>query len=529
MKKNYLLFFFFLYQLSIHAQAPSLQWQDAFGGSDFDSFKAVVQTSDGGYIATGHTVSNNGEITSNHGEYDMLLVKYNATGTIQWKKTLGGSKSDEGYAIRQTSDNGYIISGCTNSTDGDAAVTHSGEGDYWIVKTDESGNIQWQKSYGGNNFDISYDVIQTSDGGYIVIGEAHSSDGDVLTGGYLGNNIWVLKLDVSGNIQWKRAYGGNNDDRGFTIVETPDGGFIFSSATNSCGQEVIGLHDPYNCTGSFTNTDFWIVKINQIGDILWKNCMGTNGTDGPTPSTNSMALTSDGGVIVCGFENPSWTGYYQGDDFKVYKLSSLGTIEWEKKYGGNYTDRARGVIQTSDGGYAITGYTNSNNGDVTGNHSDYVGPGYGSDIWLAKTNSSGTIQWKKCFGGNSSEESNSLQQTTDNGFIIAGSTWSNNNGNVGINNGSKDAWIIKLSPATLATETFEKRTFAIYPNPAQSEIFIDTEETISSYTIYDSLGRLIKTGSGGLRVNISDLNSGIYIYECITSNQTKTTLKFVKS
>ena len=222
MIKNYILLFLLISFVN-YGQTPTVQWQDLVGGTYADYFKNVIQTSDGGYIALGRSQSTDGDAVGNHGDSDLILVKYSSTGVIQWKKMFGGSDGDEGEAIRQTSDGGYIICGRTYSLDGDALVTHTG-GEYWIIKTNDSGAIEWQKSYGGSDYEDAHDIQQTTDGGYIVIGQSHSFNGDVM-GHHANGDAWILKLDSTGNLQWQKSYGGSADDLGFAIQQTPDGGY----------------------------------------------------------------------------------------------------------------------------------------------------------------------------------------------------------------------------------------------------------------------------------------------------------------
>ncbi|HEX9981153.1 MAG TPA: T9SS type A sorting domain-containing protein [Flavobacterium sp.] len=526
MIKKYLLLATLAYCVNSFGQAPVIQWQDVAGGSNTDMFRSVITTSDGHYVTVGSTDSNDGDILNHHGEFDVLLFKYDQTGNLLWKKTFGGTGQDNGTSVRQTLDGGFIICGDSESTDGDAAVTHTST-DYWIIKTDASGTLEWQKSFGGSGYDIATDIRQTSDGGYIVIGESRSNSGDVAS--HYGNeDIWILKLDSAGTLLWQKNYGGNGEDGPRTILQTPDGGYIFSSYTNSCAQDIVGLHDPYGCTGAFTNRDYWIVKLNASGNIVWKTTLGTDGNDSVSDSPESLAMTSDGGYIVCGTTNPVWAS--GGDfDFKIYKLSSAGAVEWEKDYGGIYNDRAYAVVQTADGGYVISGATNSNGGDVSGNHSQYYGSiGYDSDFWIIKTDAAGTLQWQKCYGGQGSETPYSMLFTNDGGLIVAGDATSNNTGDVLTGHGLSEAWLIKLSAVSLATADLEQTSFSVYPNPARHEINIPTDEDVQMYSITDVTGKtVLKSTAGSKRIDVGGLHSGIYILE-FTSASGIFRQKFIK-
>jgi len=173
-------------------QSPGIEWQRALGGSNLDTTYSIQQTSDGGYIVAGYTESNDGDVSGNHGYYDFWVVKLDGNGNIQWQKCLGGSTHDAPFSIQQTSDGGYIVAGCTYSNDGDVSGNH-GKDDFWVVKLDSDGNIQWQKALGGSSNDWAHSVQQTSDGGYIVAGDTYSNDGDV-SGYHRDGDFWVVKL-----------------------------------------------------------------------------------------------------------------------------------------------------------------------------------------------------------------------------------------------------------------------------------------------------------------------------------------------
>ncbi len=187
-------------------ESGAIQWKKAYGGSNNDWPYSIQQTNDGGYIMTGFTMSNNGDVFGNHGDRDCWVVKLNGTGAIQWQKSLGGSGPDEGWSVKQTSDGGYIVAGGSASNNGDVIGNH-GYYDVWVVKLSGTGAIQWQKSLGGSNTDNAKCIIQTLDGGYIVVGgETESNDGDVSVN-YGNPDFWIVKLDGNGSIEWEKSLG----------------------------------------------------------------------------------------------------------------------------------------------------------------------------------------------------------------------------------------------------------------------------------------------------------------------------------
>ena len=348
----------------------NLLWQKCFGGPGDDMGIDMCETSDGNYILAGTAGSNGGTVAGNHGNYDAWVVKTDTSGNLIWKKCLGGSNQDGGRSIRPTSDGGFILVGTVMSTDGNVTGNH-GANDIWVVKLNPAGDLMWQKCLGGSADDFGYCGIQTSEGGYLISGTTLSNDGDV-TGLHGNQDAWVVKLDVSGNIVWQRCLGGSQDDGGGTLQQAPDGGYIMLGYTNSNNGDVSGNH---------SSPDFWLVKLNQAGNLMWQKCLGSYCDDYP----RSLQLTPDGGYLCAGYANCSTgdvTGNHGGEDGWIVKLDSLRNIQWQKCLGGSSTDEARNIQFTADGGYFITGFTFSNDGDVSGNHGQ-------SDVWGVKL--SGTL------------------------------------------------------------------------------------------------------------------------------------------
>ncbi len=306
----------------------------------------------------------------------LLFFSLKLTYANEWAITFSERIFNYANSIQQTSDGGFIVAGWTSW-------------DIWVLKLDENGNVQWQKTYGGGGLEKANSIQQTSDGGFIVAGYTDSfGAGDA--------DIWVLKLDGNGNIQWQKTYGGSGWDSASSIQQTSDGGFIVAGYTNSFGAGY---------------DDIWVLKLDESGNVQWQKTYGGSGWD----SASSIQQTSDGGFIVAGWTNR---------DIWVLKLDGNGNIQWQKTYGGSYGDYANSIQQTSDGGFILAGYTYS------------FGAG-GSDIWVLKLDESGNVQWQKTYGGSSDDRASSIQQTSDGGFILAGGTDS-------FGTGGSDIWVLKL-------------------------------------------------------------------------------------
>lgn len=334
-----------------------IQWQKTLGGSVYDVAFSIQQTTDGGYIVGGETNSKDGDITINHGESDCWIVKLNTTGTIQWQKTFGGSLVDVALIIQQTTDGGYILAGYTNSTDGDVTANHGGF-DYWILKLDAIGTIQWKKTFGGTNQDFATSIQETAEGGYIVIGSSNSYDGDVdiNLGSY---DFWVVKLDTTGTIQWKKSLGGTYSDEAQSIRQTADGGYIVIGNTGSADGDVTGYNGNYDywvVKLNPTGTIEWQKALGGFNDDVPTSVQQTS--DGGY-IVAGWTYSIDGDVKRNNWDY-NYDGYnYLGNDYWIVKLTSTGTMQWQTTLGGTGDDDAFSILQTIDGGYVVAGMSSS--------------------------------------------------------------------------------------------------------------------------------------------------------------------------
>jgi hypothetical protein len=315
----------------------------------------VRQLSGGGYIVAGYTTSSSeGDVGPAHGLEDFWVVELSNAGSIVWQKCYGGPAADRAYAIRQTSDNGYIVAGSTaSSSEGDVGVNHGGN-DYWLLKLNSSGDLEWQQCYGGSGNDRAYAVQQTDDGGYILNGFTASADGDV-TGFNGGYDLWVVKLTSTGSLEWQHSLGGTSNDYGYDIRQTTDGGYIAAGYTSSSDVDVT------DHIGSF---DFWVLKLTSTGVLTWAHCYGGSGID---QADNIHDFGS--GYIVTGStasNDNDVSGNHGSRDYWLIKLNATGTLTEQRCFGGSSDDYGKGIYPTSDSGYIVVGVTESNDYDVSG-------------------------------------------------------------------------------------------------------------------------------------------------------------------
>ena len=366
-----------LFFISIDLNAQNI-FQKTFGGIGADYGYSVTQTTDGGYIVSGFT-----SIGSFAG--DIYLIKTDSLGDTLWTRTFGGTGSEGGISVQQTTDGGYIIAGYTNSF-----VTNM---QVYVIKTDGNGDSLWTKTIGGVNLDSGNSIQQTIDGGYIISGTTNSSGG--------GNmDVYLIKINPSGNAIWAKSYGVGNIEYGYSAEQTTDSGYI-----------IVGGNNTFT-----TDYDIYLIKTDVNGDTIWTKTFGGIGGDWGY----SIRQTTDGGYIIAG-----WTVSFGAGVADVYliKTDANGDSLWTKTFGGIDSEQGYSIQQTTDGGYVITGSTNSF--------------GAGSlDVYLIKTDPNGNLHWAKTFGGTDEDYGYGVHQTADGGYIITGYTYSFGSGN-------KDVYLIK--------------------------------------------------------------------------------------
>lgn len=504
------------------AQDPAIEWQKTIGGNAADVMTSFEPTNDGGYIIGGYTASNiSGEKTENsNGQLDIWIVKINASGTIQWQNTIGGSGDDFVNVVKQTSDGGYIVlAGSDSSISGDKTENSRGGLDYWIIKLTNTGAIDWQKTYGGANPDFDVFGQQTSDGGYVVAGYSDSgATGDKTEASNGQRDYWVLKLNATGNIVWQNAIGGSLVDRVQAAIQCADGNYVIGGFSFS---PVSGDKTETNYGGS----DYWIVKLDTSGNIIWQNTIGGSASD----AFRDLIQTADGGYLLGGYSLSNISGEKtensNGDyDYWIVKLSSTGAIEWQNTIGGAGIDYLRDVKQLNDGSYMIAGYSNSN---VSGDKTENSNGGY--DYWIVKLNASGTVVSQNSIGGSADESGPFILPMSDGGFMMACASASSISGDKSENSrGLEDYWIFKVTPAILGVENHT--AFAatnVYPNPFCDKLTVDFGESQSNVTITvtDLLGRtVLRQQSDGVQTTDLEINAptGMYLVSVENTSGRKT-------
>ncbi len=511
----FILFLFIFSALHSFSQNPLVkQWDKRFGGTFGDFLFAMEKTTDSGIILGGASSSNaNGDKTQPQwGGGDYWIVKLDSSGNKQWDKDFGGTGSEALFCIRQTSDNGFILGGISSSGIGGNKTQPSwGNWDYWIVKTDSLGNLQWEKDFGGTNVDELHSIEQTSDHGYILGGFSKSGiSGDKTEDnknpGGNTTDYWIIKIDSLGNKEWDKDFGGLNADDLIQIHQTKDKGYILGGTSSS----LIGAD---KTQPSWGYNDYWIVKTDSLGIKQWDKDFGGADYEG----LFALELTLDRGFIMGGFSRSGISGDKSQDtiggyDYWVVKIDSLGNKQWDKDYGGTDYDEMIGNINlTSDSGYLFAGTSYS---PISGDKTEAnLGPEQG---WIIKTDSLGNKQWDKTLHTNSSvdDEITLVSETSIGCFTMAVETAGTIGGDKSQPSwGVDDYWIIKF--CDLPTINISTATPNLCPGTCTD--FVNLSFNATSYQWFFP-GATPSTSTATNPTNICYQNSGSYNVQLIATN-----------
>jgi len=410
----------------------TLDWSKTFGGSQNDIAHSVIQTQDNHLVVFGYTGSSDGDIVDKTNDaYDYWLIKLDLEGNLIWSKTYGGSGEDKGEKVIETSDGGFAIVGFSKSSDGDAS-NNEGFHDNWILKLDGSGNILWEKSFGFAGHDHAYSVLQTNDGGFFMTGFL-----DVTASGGEGNSriqntrhgvgeFWCHKLDANGNIQWRKFFGGSSNDRSFDAVQADDGGFVITGFSES------NDFDISNNQGSY---DYWVIKLDVSGNLIWEKSIGGTEID----QSRGIVKTEDNAYIIAGNSfstDGDISSNIGSSDFFLVKLNDRGAIVWKQNYGGSDFDYATSINKIRNG-FVVSGYSKSFDNQLTSNYGE-------TDFWAITIDSDGGLIWQKNFGGSNMDLAFDSIETSEGAIIVVGETESTDN-DIPDNKGLKDVLIVKIN------------------------------------------------------------------------------------
>ena len=522
--------------LLILASSPSITaqkilWEKSLGGKHAEYLYDAIATPDYGFILAGSSLSdkNGNKDESNKGDLDYWLWKMDEKGNLEWQKSFGGNKVDLLQSVALTYDGGFILGG-TSSSDKGTIKTDAckGQEDFWIIKLNAKGQEMWQKTIGGSGMEKLLSIAPTKDGGYILGGTSSSDRNDTkgIDDPYgkwensKGNlDYWVVKLDSKGTVEWQKTLGGKYHDELKSIHQTLDGGFILGGYSNS---PVSGNKTAPN----FGLGDYWVVKLNEDGNVQWQQTYGGDGDD----NLFSLIPTKDGGYLLGGNSNSGATNSKSktnksGTDFWVIKVDAIGLIQWQDTYDFGKYDVLTSLVENKDGSFLIGGYAQSELGNKQKTTSKTVKADKEgiSDYIALKIDAEGKERWSKTVGSKGDEVLRKLLETRDGGYLLAGTS----NGGISRDKktakGGNDFWVVKLRDKE--KEENERITLEAIPNPASSftNVIITFEYKEGTATLYDLSGRSLQTititGERTVPVELNGLPQGIYVIEIKTDTE----------
>jgi len=496
MKFIYLIFISFL--ISFKGISQEIIWQKSIGSFNSEISQKIINTSDGGFVIAAYMWNSDSSATTNL-MYDYYIIKTDDEGNVIWEKTFGGSNNDFAKSIIQTSDGGYLVIGYSYSKDGDISnpVSTDTNCDIWVIKLSSSGIKQWEKSYGTSGDDFANDVIPTNDNGYLICGNSYKA--------------FLLKINQSGTEQWTKYYNTeiSGNDAFNTIINTKDGNYIAAGYFSSD-------------IGDYGGKNPWIIKFDTNGDTIWSNVyLGHYNYD----VINAVIELEDESIVFTGGTESPDGGYPIFDliDVLVGKVSKTGDNIWLEAIGGYEDDEAYSICKSNTtNNVIISGHSKSNSGLVNAN--------FGlSDYWIVELNSTGDTVWTRNFGGSDNDIAYGIIKSSDNKYIVCGTTYSNDN-QVENNNGIADIWLLKLSDFVDIPNINNNISITCYPNPTNGKLFIYydfAKSTKAKIKIYNLVGELIKTDNienskGIYQTDFNNFAHGIYYINISNDEFTKT-------
>jgi hypothetical protein len=530
---NFLLLLIF----TCNAQIPEIQWQQCFGSSENDDKNAVVEIHNG-YLFAIHIAADEPGITNYHGSGDIWLINTDSIGSIIWERCIGGSNGDIPRKIEKINNDEFFIYGYTFSTDGDVQSGNNGFSDLWVVKINSQGDIIWEKTYGCIGHDVPRDLINTPDGGFVMIDRIGVGGGDV-SQFYGSGDIWMCKCDSMGNIEWEKTLGNQWLDNGISmIINSEDNIMMIGAVAHYGGIVDCDVDDGYG--------DVWIVELSLSGEIIWQNCYGGSYYDLgyqiiETEEGYIIAASStsnDGDVSghhgTAGIPPDGWA------DIWIVKLNNMGEIIWENSFGGTEIESPIYITETENGNIVSIGITRSDDGDVSGNHSIPSHP----DIWYVNLSPEGEILSQHCYGGWRDERLDTKHQILKKGdynYVIAAATnYMDGNDDIQceINtNMYYDAWIFEIKDTTVGiSQTPQNETLKVYPNPANNYVVFETENpanviarearprqshTITISNTYGQQIAILQVKDNKTVWDTRSINSGVYFYSLMIDGEFK--------
>lgn len=491
--------------MRLDAQPTAILWQHTIGcGSEY--LNDCLIDKEGNYVMAGQgftACSYTDSVAYGYG--DGWVVKVDSSGKKLWSHLFGGTKADKLLKIRATMDGGYIAVGWSNS---DLDVKNKGDNDWWIVKLDKNGVLEWQRDYGSSKFDQAWAVAPTGDSGYLVTGIVMAGDSDVST--FIGlADLWLIKLDSKGRIMWQKTYGSTKSDYASDIEKTTDGNYIITGMAGAADHDISYLHG---------SSDVWVLKINGDGHMLWSKTYG----GGAYQQGDCIVQTKDGGYMVGAMttsDDGEVTKNYGKEDMWAIKIDDTGRLQWQKSYGGSDMEpRFASITESMEGGYFFTGPSASNDFDAIGNHN--MAP-Y-ADMLVIKADDTGAVEWSHMYGGTSGDASVDAYQLKDSSYVVGGTT-NSTDGDVKHASPTSNAWIIDIGKVKSTGTNNVQRTkgISVYPTITNDIVNVQLNNSkVRVLGVMDIRGMPVRAGvernAKGYAVHLQGQPSGMYFLKIET-------------
>lgn len=498
--------------------SQDILWEKSYGGIHSEYLFDIIPTPDYGFILAGSSLSgkSGNKTETSQGDFDYWIWKMNERGDLDWQRSYGGQGADHLKSIASTVDGGYILAGTsTSGVGGDKKEDAVGKRDLWIIKLNPEGGEQWQKTIGSGGQDDIADIQLASDGGYIIGATSNGSfsDSEVVRD-YGGFDYWVIKLNQDGNIEWQKSFGGKYADKLKSIEPTQDGGYIVGGWSNS-------NKSGSKSEDSYGEGDFWILKLDQFGEIQWQRTLGGEQDD----YLQIVFESHYGGYYAGGSSRSRISGLKtvsngKGSDFWVVRLSENGAVIWQNTYDFGENDLLTSMKEQEDGNILIGGQAKTENIGLS--RSDKKGI---DDYIALKITSDGDEIWRQTIGSSGTDNLRKLIETRDGGYLLAGTSRGDASWDKNSYHGLSDFWVVKL----LDKNKPHKERYAgleAFPNPADTytNIIVNHEYKEGVFTIYDIGGRQIRrlvVSDRLIPVNLQGLATGLYILTIATDIKTE--------
>ena len=501
--------------------SQDILWEKSYGGKHAEYLMDAQPTADYGFILVGSSLSKKtGKKTQdNIGDLDYWIWKMDEKGDLDWQKNIGGSGSDFLQSIALTNDGGYILGGTSNSNkEFDKTEDCKGDDDFWIIKLNAKGGEEWQKTIGGNGQEKLQSIKPTRDGGYIIGGSSSSYlTGDKSQDSFGNLDYWVVKIDRKGTIEWQQTFGGMYADELKSIAVTYDGGFLLGGHSNS----------PISGTKTQDNSgdgDYWIIKLDSKGTIEWQKTIGGDNDD----QLNVIHQTHDKGYILAGNSNSAATNEktktnQNGTDFWVVKLNEEGEIKWQETYNFGKVDILTSLVENDDHSFLIGGIAKAEKSEKDKVGISNAKAKKGTDDYIAlKLNENGEELWNRIVGSNGEDVLKKVIETRDGGYLMTGTSNSKISGDRNTAIGSNDFWVVKLKDDKKPDKVKPKIEALPNPTTEYTNVIIGYDYESGKATLVDLAGHQLQQFDITSRTIPIDLRSypeGIYIVNIKTNVQ----------